>query len=468
MKQLHRLAATRIFGTPLLMEPRKLDVILHVLAPRINIEGPAVEASMLGHSADCADYSVTNGIAVIDVCGSLVNRIDANPLSGMRSYEEIGNEVEEAATDPGVMAIVMRFDSYGGEVSGAFDLADLIASAAKLKPVIACVDDNAYSAAYLLASACSEIWVTQTAGVGSIGVIAVHVDQSSYDVKLGVKYTAIYAGDRKADFNPHAPLGDAARTELQSTIDSHYEAFCGAVAKRRRLSVDQVKGTQAGLFRGQAGIDVGLADKLGTFRDCMAALLQPGPTALPGRVEMRLKADAGEEDPAETPESPEVPIEIPEGEDGPEMPELPEDESSRAASAVAEIPKEGRMSEHTNPSANQDAIEIVALCAIAGRKEMAADFITSSLSLAEVRSKLTELATKAEAPVSSFSRRIGAGALTKIEAAAAAYKKPGVTAQQAMAAALRENPGLYDEYLAANPAQSMTTAEALSLALGGK
>lgn len=465
MKTLHRLAATRIFGTPLLMEPRKLDVILHVLAPRLDIEAPTVDASMLAERSDGREYAVVNGVAVIDVCGSLVNRIDANPYSGMRSYEEIGNEVEDAATDPGVRGIVLRFDSYGGEVSGAFDLADMIASAAKLKRVVACVDDNAYSAAYLLASACSEVWITQTGGVGSIGVIAMHVDQSQYDAKVGVRYTAIYAGDRKADFNPHAPLADSAREVLQAEINAHYQRFCQAVASRRGLAVDAVKATQAGLFAGQVAVDLGLADKIGTYRDVMASFAGATPKAVSGGMRRSMSADDSEQ--PETPEIPEIP-EIPEGEDDATAPCMPEEDSSRTASAVAEIPKEGRMSEQTNPSTNQDAVEIVALCAIAGRKDLVADFITAGAKPADVRKQLMELAEKAEPSVSSLnSRGAGRSALSKIESAAAAYKKPGVTKEQAVASALKENPELYDQYLAANPAQSMTTTEALSLVMGG-
>jgi ClpP class serine protease len=36
--------------------------------------------------------------------------------------------------------------------------------------------DSAFSAAYVLASPASRVYVTQTGGVGSIGVFALHVD----------------------------------------------------------------------------------------------------------------------------------------------------------------------------------------------------------------------------------------------------------------------------------------------------
>ncbi|WP_196302053.1 S49 family peptidase, partial [Ralstonia solanacearum] len=45
-----------------------------------------------------------------------------------------------------------------------------------VKPVWAVANDMAFSAAYALASAASRLFVSRTGGVGSIGVIAMHVD----------------------------------------------------------------------------------------------------------------------------------------------------------------------------------------------------------------------------------------------------------------------------------------------------
>ena len=72
-------------------------------------------------------------------------------------------------------------------------------------------NDDALSAAYAIAAAASQIWVTQTGSVGSVGVVALHSDQSGFDAKTGVAYDYVYAGARKIDFSPHAPLSTEAR-----------------------------------------------------------------------------------------------------------------------------------------------------------------------------------------------------------------------------------------------------------------
>jgi len=176
--------ASRVFNTPLMIDSKKLAAILAVLAPRLGMEPPAVEAALLTEQRTRKPYAVTDaGVAVIEVAGSLVNHaFGMEAQSGLTSYEQLGNEILDAATDPNVLGLLLRLDSYGGEANGAWDVAGLIEEAARIKPVWASVDDWALSAGYLIASAADRIWVTHTSGVGSVGIIATHLDQSGWDV----------------------------------------------------------------------------------------------------------------------------------------------------------------------------------------------------------------------------------------------------------------------------------------------
>jgi len=250
MMHLHHIAS-RVFSTPLMIDRKKMDAILAVLAPRVGFEAPQVDAAAMTEQRSRKPYVVDGGVAVIDVSGSLVNRASGmDAMSGLTAYERLGYEVMDAATDPSIGGILLRLDSYGGEANGAWDLADMIQQAAKLKPVWASVDDWALSAGYLLASATSRIYVTRTGGVGSVGVIALHVDQSDMDTADGLKYTAVFAGARKNDLTPHEPMSDDARGVLQSEVDRLYGMFVDAVAARRGLTADAVRATEAGIFYG--------------------------------------------------------------------------------------------------------------------------------------------------------------------------------------------------------------------------
>ncbi|MDK9720398.1 MAG: S49 family peptidase [Rhodospirillales bacterium] len=257
--------ASRLFATPLLVAKPKLDVILNVIGPRLG--GASVDDLPRLPSRE---IEITpEGIAIIPVVGTLVARSSyLAAASGLTSYSEIGDVIESAATDPRVRGLLLDIDSPGGEVGGLFDLVDRIVSVSEQtgKPVWAVANEAALSAAYAIACAADVLIVTQTGEAGSIGVVAVHVDESNADRQAGMNWTFIQAGDKKTDGNPHAPLSSEARADIQADVDGLYERFVSLVAKRRELSPVAVRATQAGVYRGDIAVQAGLANRVGTLR----------------------------------------------------------------------------------------------------------------------------------------------------------------------------------------------------------
>ncbi len=267
----------RVFNRPLLMEETELNVIVGVLGARVGIRSAEVplEARVRSTSVKRGEDSSSRGTAVIPIVGPLVHRRSGSALSGgPTTYSEIRAAFKEAANDPEIGAILLDVDSGGGEVSGVFDLADEIRRAAASKPVFAYVNESAFSAAYALASAATKVWMPRTGSVGSIGVIALHKDESARDMAEGVKYTPVYAGDAKYDFSQHAPLNDRARQGLQAMVDEVYELFTGTVARHRSMTQEAVKNTQARIYSGQAAVDMGLADEIMTFDEALERTCQ--------------------------------------------------------------------------------------------------------------------------------------------------------------------------------------------------
>ncbi len=220
-------------------------------------------------------YAVTDaGIAIIDVAGPLVQRGSwfMQACFGVTGYEFLAEELAQALADPAVQAIVFRCDSPGGAVAGCFDFVDELYAARGAKPLIACVDEMACSAAYAIASACDRIYLPRTAMVGSVGVVALHVDFSAQDEMLGEQWTYVFAGEKKIDGNPHAPLSRSARADLQGEIDQAYELFIETVARNRGIDAAAVRGTEAAVYAGAAAVEIGFADKILPFRQALAAL----------------------------------------------------------------------------------------------------------------------------------------------------------------------------------------------------
>ncbi|CAA7619706.1 S49 family peptidase [Magnetospirillum sp. SS-4] len=271
MHDLPHLAA-RLYGAPLLVARSKLDVILGALGPRL--AGQAV--SFDGDAAPSADVAVTSdGIAIIPVIGTLVARSGyLGAASGLTAYSDIAESIEAAATDPGIRAILLDVDSSGGEVGGLFDLVDHIQAirAQCGKPVWAVADEAALSAAYAIACVADRLYVTQTGEIGSIGVVAVHRDESGADAQAGLAWTFVHAGAAKVEGNPHQPLSDSARATLQADVDALYGKFTTLVAERRRMSPCAVRATEAAVYRGDQAVAAGLADKVGTLRVALADL----------------------------------------------------------------------------------------------------------------------------------------------------------------------------------------------------
>jgi signal peptide peptidase SppA len=258
--------ASRVYGTPLLIARPKLDVILSVLTPRML--GEPLSAS--GESRVRSSPRVTDaGIAVVPVMGTLVRRASGmSALSGMSSYHDIQSMAEDAFTDPDIKAVLLEIDSCGGEAGGVFDLAESLRDMADStgKPLWAIADEAALSAAYAIACAADRIIVPRTGEVGSIGVVALHVDESGADTKDGLSYTYIHASAHKVDANPHEPLPDDVRGRLQADVDALYAEFVSLVAARRNCAEAVVRSTEAQIYRGMEAVTIGLADAVGTFQ----------------------------------------------------------------------------------------------------------------------------------------------------------------------------------------------------------
>ena len=260
--------AARLFGAPLMIHRPKLEVILAVLGPRIGLAQSAVPANPI--TSRTVPTGAT-GIAVLPIYGTLVRRtVGLEAESGMASYQELATMLDTAVADPNVAAILLDIDSAGGESGGVFDLADRVAAAAKRKPVWALANDMAFSAAYAIGSAASRFIVTRTGGVGSIGVIAMHADQSVKDAKDGVRYTTVFAGARKNDLNPHEPISDEAHAFLKNEVERVYGLFVETVSRNRGVSADAVRATEASIYYGADAVAAGLADAVGTFDDVLA------------------------------------------------------------------------------------------------------------------------------------------------------------------------------------------------------
>lgn len=216
-------------------------------------------------------YVVKDGILQIPVKGVLVNNMPYALGDWATGYPYIRRALARGLADGNVRGIALVCNTPGGDVSGNFDLVDIIYDARGQKPIRAFATDFAYSAGYSIASAAAKITMVRTGGVGSIGVVTWHADYSKMLSDNGIKMTPIFAGAHKVDGNPYEALPAAVKDRIQERINSIYAIFVTAVARNRGLSEDAVRETEALTFGAEEAVKLGLADAVGSFDDAVAA-----------------------------------------------------------------------------------------------------------------------------------------------------------------------------------------------------
>jgi signal peptide peptidase SppA len=448
---------TLIFECPLAINPAKFDVIIGAIGHRLNVEATLdqLEAAAKPFKAKQSDYRIEDGIAIIPVTGTLMRKTSGlMAASGCTSYESLGGQFKDAMSNPAIKGVLLDIDSPGGSTQGLFELCEFLSSDHD-KPVFACANDGALSAAYAIASCADKIYLTRTAAVGSIGVFVAHLDQSGADAQAGLKYTFVHAGSRKVDGNSHEPLSSTAQADIKAEVDRQYQFFVSLVAKNRNATEDEVKSTEAGVYFGENAVPL-LADKVGTLADALSDLANGVLNTndqMPKGVHGTKLNNSGQDKAVSTPslksedtktmtQNDELNIdelitahaekacdrastddkeeEAKKASDGDGDEE--EDEKKKAKSKAkakkddeeedGKDGKDGDEEEDGKPNARAEAVRIVNLCALANMPELAGDFLAAGYTVTQVekallkhraeKSKTVKIASSNAKPVAGF------------------------------------------------------------------
>jgi signal peptide peptidase SppA len=249
--------------------PEMLDTIHNIVSARLDdgkIENIEAQIAKSDESEDGA-YTV-DGTRVIPIHGTISKRMNLfSRVSGGVSTELLKDEIESAILDEDIKSIFLDIESPGGSVDGIFELSDFIYESRGTKPIHAFANGLMASAAYLIGSAADKIIGTQSAQIGSIGVITKHFDYSRRNEQDGVVETIITAGKYKAIGSDNKPLSKEDEKYIQERLDYFYTMFVDSVARNKGVSAETVLSDMADgrIFIGQQAKDAGLIDEIGTF-----------------------------------------------------------------------------------------------------------------------------------------------------------------------------------------------------------
>lgn len=256
----------------------------HLRGDKIDVAG--VEARLGRPLAnEQKKYTVREGgVGVLAIEGVLAPKANLfTEISGGASTQMLGTQIQGMLNDNAVKSIILAIDSPGGSVFGTPELADIVRSAAKIKPVVAVSDASMCSGAYWIGSACNAVYITSPmVNVGSIGVVQRRTYQPAREG--GPVVEEITAGKYKRVGSPDKPLNQEDRAYVEGQLDHMYGVFVSAVADNRGASIEQVLTHMADgrVFIGQQAIDRGLVDGFSTV-DAMVEQLATNPAAFARR-----------------------------------------------------------------------------------------------------------------------------------------------------------------------------------------
>jgi protease-4 len=236
-----------------------------------------ISAGIMGSSASGPGIGSTgfgDAVAVVRVEGTILSG-DSTDSSADAVSGTVIAELESAAADPSVKAIVLRVDSPGGSVTGSAQIWEAIN--ALEKPVVVSMSSMAASGGYYVSAPADYIFARPDTLTGSLGVIMTVYDATELLDKVGLQVVDITSGENKAIGSMFAEMTPDQREILETLTNESYAEFVRIIADGRGMSEKEVLVLADGrIYSGRQALENGLVDALGNFDDAVAKAAELG------------------------------------------------------------------------------------------------------------------------------------------------------------------------------------------------
>ena len=251
--------------------------------------GPKLEEAVL------EDNSAKDKIAVITVDGIITGQ--ATDGTGNNMVDIIKAQLDRAAEDKRVKAVILKVDSPGGEVLASDEINKAIANFQADdpdepgvnghkggKPVICSMGNLAASGGYYISAPCRWIVANELTLTGSIGVIMEGYNYRALMDKVGVSPMTFKSGKFKDMLSPDRSTNEIPPEEhamVQALIDETYAKFKNVVHDGRTaahelnkkegqpLATEWADYADGRVLSGKQALKLGLVDELGDFDDAV-------------------------------------------------------------------------------------------------------------------------------------------------------------------------------------------------------
>ncbi|ULA58054.1 MAG: Signal peptide peptidase SppA [Nitrospira sp.] len=212
-------------------------------------------------------------VLLMDVSGVISSENKDGFYSSPGMLATVKEELERAAKDERVKAIVLRINSPGGTVTAS----DIIYhelkhfKTSRKIPIVASIMDVGASGGYYIAAAADTVMAHPSSVTGSIGVIMLTVNARGLLEKVGVETNAVTSGPRKDMGSPFRAMLPEERAIFQSVIDGFYQRFLQVVQEGRPgMNGETIKKLADGrIYSGEQAKASGLVDDIGYLDDAI-------------------------------------------------------------------------------------------------------------------------------------------------------------------------------------------------------
>lgn len=241
-----------------------------VSIPLGQITQPLKEKTLQGSGKDKILLMDISGI-ISDTGKRSFSMLDRGPGIVARVKEEL----DKAAEDKRIKALVLRINSPGGTVTSCDIIYREIRRFKEKKniPVIACLMDMATSGGYYVAAAADTIIAHPTTITGSIGVIVMKFNVKGLFDKFGIAEETIKSGDKKDLMSPFRGITAEEQKIMQDIIDSLHRQFIKVIDRGRNdLSEDDIAALADGrIYTADQALENKMVDDIGYLSDALEA-----------------------------------------------------------------------------------------------------------------------------------------------------------------------------------------------------
>lgn len=218
--------------------------------------------------SNSSNSAKAGSIAIINISGPIM-KYDNCGDPGSQTYEGL---IQQAASNPNIIGIILTIDSGGGTVAGTQSLATVIKSIDK--PTVTLAEDLMCSAAYWIGSSSDYILAnSDTARIGSIGTMISFSDMQPVWEAMGAKFHEVYA---TASTAKNADIADARKGNyenlIKNTLDPLNNVFMNSVKANRGDKLNTDKTLNGQVYTASDALKYGLIDGIGNLQDAIAKI----------------------------------------------------------------------------------------------------------------------------------------------------------------------------------------------------